>query len=146
MLTPLIELATLTDALYQAQLAKLHKLVEAERKLRRDLDALETHQRANLALPDAQLCAPRQIGADVLWQGWVSRSRQELNRQLALVLAQKAQMMRTLRSAHGKRHAAKELLKDAQSEHRHRRDAKRNHQEQSLLLLKSHMGRQTSCL
>lgn len=133
---PLADLADLTDALYQVELAKMHGLAAHEGKLRADLAALDQHHKQNLTLPAAQLFAPRHIGADVLWHGWVGRSRTELNQKLALVLAQKAQMMKALRRAHGKYQAAKQMREDAQSKQRIRLNEKRDQQEQNLLLLK----------
>ena len=137
---PLADLADLTDALYQAELAKLHGVAAQESKLRADLIRLDQHQKQNLALPAAELFAPRHIGADVLWQGWVGRTRTELNQQLALVLAHKAQMMKALRRAHGKHHAANQIWEDAQRARRKKRTEKRDQQEQGLLLLKPYQG------
>ncbi len=137
---PLADLADLTDALYQAELAKMHGLVAQERKLRADLAKLEKHHKHNLTLPATQMFAPRHIGADVLWHGWVGRSRLELNQKLALVLAQKSRMMHALRRAHGKHLAAEKLLENARIEHRKRIDDKRDQQEQNLLLMKGYQG------
>ena len=55
----------------------------------------------------------RQIGADVLWQGWVGRTRESLNIELAQILAQKEYMKSALQRAFGKQAAAKELVADA---------------------------------
>jgi hypothetical protein len=137
---PLADLVDLNDALYQAELAKLQGLTAQEGKLRADLARLEQHHQQNQSLPAEQLFAPRHIGADVLWQGWVGRTRTELNQKLALVLAQKSQMMNGLRRAHGKREAAKQLLHDARAKHRTRLNEKREELEQGLLLLKPYMG------
>ncbi|VAV97075.1 hypothetical protein MNBD_ALPHA07-649 [hydrothermal vent metagenome] len=137
---PLADLVNLTDALYQAELAKMHGLAAQESKLRGDLIKLDQHQKQNMALSASELFAPRHIGADVLWQGWVGRSRTELNQQLALVLAKKSQMMSALRRAHGKRHAAAQLRKDALSARRKKSNEKRDQQEQNLLLLKPYLG------
>jgi len=137
---PLADLVDLNDALYQAELAKMQGLAAHEGKLRADLARLEQQHKQNLTLPATQLFAPRHIGADVLWQGWVGRSRTDINQQLALVLAQKAQMMKGLRLAHGKHQAAKQLLEDARTEHHSRLNEKRDQQEQNLLLLKPYQG------
>ena len=137
---PFADLVDLTDALYQAELAKMHGLAAQESKLRSDLAKLDLHHKQNMALSASEFFAPRHIGADVLWQGWVGRSRAELNRQLALVLAHKAQMMKALHHAHGKRHAASQLLENAQSERRKKINEKRDQQEQNLLLLKPYQG------
>ena len=137
---PLADLVNLTDALYQAELAKMQGLAARESKLRADLAKLDQHHKQNLTLPATELFAPRHIGADVLWHGWVGRTRTELNQQLALVLAQKSQMMKALRSAHGKHQAADQVLEDARISRRKRFNDKRDQQEQSLLLLKPFQG------
>lgn len=106
------ELAQLTDALYEAELNKMRLINAREARLRRDLAELENLRRRNQDLPTTQLNSVRQLGGDVLWQGWLARTREDLNTQLALVLAQKANLQAGLRRAFGKHVAAKEMLKE----------------------------------
>lgn len=126
---PLKDLAQLTDALYQVELAKMSALNAQEARLRQQLAELEERRLSSQTLPDAQMTGLRQIGADVLWHGWVSRARQDLNVQLAQVLAQKARMTTALRRAFGKQLAASEMLDAARNEARQDR-AKRAQQAQ----------------
>lgn len=107
---PLKDLAQLTDALYQAELSKMHDINSREASLRQQLADLEDLRHSNAAIPPNDMHKVRQIGADVLWEGWVSRARADLNTQLAQVLAQKAHMTVALRHAFGKQNAAREML------------------------------------
>lgn len=134
---PLNDLANLTDALYQAELSKMREVNAREASLRHDLAELESLQRSNMALPQADLHTVRQIGADVLWEGWVSRTRADLNMQLAQVMAQKARMTTQLRRAFGKQIAAAELLRKADDEKRQRREKRRWQNQDDLQLMKS---------
>ena len=107
------DLANLTDAIYQAELQKMVVLNQKEAEIRRKIADLENIRRDNLQLPSNDLNAVRQIGADVLWQGWVGRTRESLNIELAQILAQKEYMKSALQRAFGKQAAAKELVADA---------------------------------
>lgn len=135
---PLEDLAELTDALYQAELAKVRELAQHENALRRDLQELETHRVQSLALPDAHLHGVRQIGADMLWQAWVGRTKAQLNIQLAQVLVQKAALTKALRRAFGRQSAAAGLLSEARHAHRASHEKSRNLQEEQLQLLSQH--------
>lgn len=104
-------------ALYRAEQARLGTLLRREAELRRTLADLDRHRRDNLGLPPADLHGARAIGADILWQGWVGRSRRALNIELAQVLAQKAERMGALRQAFG-RTAALDSLREAATQER----------------------------
>ena len=108
----LSDLMKLTEALYQAETAKMQDLLLQEARLRQDLARLEEYRRANRDLPDADLHGVRQIGADLLWQGWVGRGKADLQTELARVLARKGQMIGQLRHAFGKHQAATRMLAD----------------------------------
>lgn len=109
---PLGDLVGLTDVLYRAEQTKLRELSEREGQLRRALITLEERRKATASLPATQLDAIRQVGADLLWQGWIGRNRAGLNRQLALCLAQKARFLTNLRRAYGRHLAAQSLHDD----------------------------------
>lgn len=106
----LTDLTKLTEALYQAETAKMQDLLQQEAKLRQDLVRLEEHRCDNRNLPDADMQGLRQIGADLLWQGWVGRSKVNLQAELARVLGRKGQMLGQLRRAFGKHQAATKVL------------------------------------
>ncbi|MDT8325884.1 MAG: hypothetical protein RQ750_00665 [Roseovarius sp.] len=108
----LSDLTKLTEALYQAETAKMKDLLSQEARLRQDLAQLEEYRRSNRDLPETDLQGVRQIGADLLWQGWVGRNKAELQSDLARVLGRKGQMIGHLRRAFGKHQAATRMLAD----------------------------------
>ena len=134
---PFEDICALTEALYQSELNKMSALNAQETALRRDLAQLDEMRRENQTLPEADLQGVRQIGADVLWQGWVSRKREELNIQLAQVLAQKERMKVMLRQAFGKKLASRELHDKAQSDEQKARSKKAWQTREDLQLLKA---------
>ncbi len=105
-------LGRITDALLAAEQARLRDILQREAQLRRALGDLDRHQRNNLALPAAELAAPRALGADIVWQGWVGRTRARLNTELAQVLVAKAGHMAGLRRAFGRSVAMDQLIND----------------------------------
>ena len=112
------QLGQITDALLAAEQAKLRDIVQREAELRRALGDLDRHRRDNLALPAADLAAPRALGADLVWQGWVGRTRARLNTELAQVLVAKAGHMAGLRRAFGRSVAMDQLISDAEAPQR----------------------------
>lgn len=134
---PLRDLASLTDALYRAELTKVEKLNAREASLRRDLAELEMRRRTSRNLPHTELAPVRQIGADVFWEGWLSRTRADLNTQLAQVLANKAHMMAGLRRAYGKQAAAAALLEQSEKAKNQRSEKQRWQSLDALHLMKS---------
>lgn len=97
-------------------LAALHQITRARYEQRRQsfakLVAEETALRAELArldgmnhIPSSSQGAPAQmhsIGADVLWRGWLGRTKTALNMRLARVLAVKEGHLMEVRRAYGK--------------------------------------------
>ncbi|MFK7939524.1 MAG: hypothetical protein AB8B82_09105 [Roseovarius sp.] len=108
--TKLGQLTKLSDVLYETERVKLHRVIEQESKLRWDLARLDAARDNGSTLPTAEMDMLRRVGADVQWQAWLGRKRAELNRQLALVLAQKEIMMPKLRLAYGRKMAADHIL------------------------------------
>ncbi|MFX0542054.1 hypothetical protein ACEWPM_010025 [Roseovarius sp. S4756] len=136
-MSDLHQLKRAMDAAYQAAQATVQDIVRQEAELRKELSELEVKRVAARALPQKELAAPRAIGADLLWQGWTQRTRQELNIQLAQVLVRKAEKMNALRQAFGKAEAVSKLIaheKTARCKRAQGRDAERD---QSLVLLRA---------
>lgn len=123
------DLKNLTDALYRVEQQKLAKLSAKESELRQKLSELEQHRRNNTSLPANEFLGLREIGADVLWQGWVIRTRQNLMVELAQVLAQKAGMRPALQRAFGKQMASAQIHADEKTRHLQNQ---RFHDEQSV--------------
>lgn len=108
----LIDLVDMTEALYRSEQTRTRDLQQRETDLRQALNRFETSYKSSLIVSSDQLDPLRQIGADVLWQSWLGRNREELNRQLALCLAQKAHHLTELRRVFGRHVAAQSLLDD----------------------------------
>ena len=131
------ELVELTGVIYRAEQNRVRELQHQEARLRSAIARLEDHRKSAMALPAVQLAPLRQIGADIAWQGWVGRNKEELNRRLALCLAQKSRLMKGLRRAYGQHSAAESLLHKDRLMTQKRSDQKSNEQEQANNLLRS---------
>lgn len=70
--------------------------------------------------------AMRALGADLLWQGWLTRQRSEINTQLANLLVQKAALMDALRLAFGRSQVAATLVTNARIEAKAKRNKLNN--------------------
>ncbi|MCQ0091828.1 hypothetical protein [Roseovarius sp. M141] len=112
------QLKQATEAAYQAEQAKLRDVLRQEADLRHALVDLDEKRRAARALPADQWAAPRAIGADMLWQGWTQRSRQDLNVQLAQVLVSKAEKMAALTQTFGRAEVVSALLEQQKAARR----------------------------
>lgn len=102
---------------YDQQRQTFAKVVAEENRLRDELariNALDHSGRAQTA----GLSEMKVIGADLMWQGWLTRSKTELNMQLACVLAIKAQEQTKVRQAFGKVSALKELFETEETKRR----------------------------
>ncbi len=71
----------------------------------------------------------RLLGADTLWQGWLSKRRGEINRAIAMSRAKQAHSMATARLAFSRDEAAKNV---SQQEKQARRTKKAAHEETQL--------------
>lgn len=127
----------LTDALYQAQLAKLQDVLTEEQTLRGALADLEAGQKHVRHLDAPGLGQMRQIGADIIWQGWVDRRRRDLQAQLARCLVRKNRLMGHIQKAFGRKSAADQMQADARSKAAAGRTLRQVLEDQNLLLLKA---------
>jgi hypothetical protein len=132
----MIQLKHAMDADYQAQQAALQDVVRQEADLRRALAELEELRVEARTMPADQLAAPRAIGADLLWQGWTQRTRQDLNVKLALILVQKAEKMSALRYAFGRAEAVNNLIAQEKTARRKAAQGREVERNQYLALLK----------
>lgn len=141
MMNKFAELTAVTEAQFQAEQAKLRDILVLEKKLRDEAAMLEQQHAKARETYHADVAGSRVYGGDVLWQGWVSRSRRTLQIELARVLMQKGQMIRVLQRAHGRKLASEEIAQAAGEEHRARREKMQIELEQSLKL--ADMARKT---
>lgn len=112
----------LTDAFYQREVVRLRGLRDEEARLREALARLDAQAHAARHLPDDALGGVREIGADMVWHGWLARHRVTLQHELARVLARKEHAMPAQRHAFGRLEAARALGAQAQAVARHRQD------------------------
>lgn len=131
------DLVRITAAARRVEEARLQRLAEEEAGLRAELAALDAARRESCALPDSDLAAPRSVGSDILWQGWVNRARRQLQVRLARVLARKGDTLRDLRKAYGRGDAAEALSLKARQADRDARQKAQIAQEQALVILRS---------
>ena len=113
-------LCDVSDALYQREVARLRALRDEEARLRAALAKLDAQASAARELSDEALRGVREIGADIVWQGWLARHRATLQSELAQVLARKEHAMPAQRRAFGRAEAARALRAQARVEARTR--------------------------
>jgi hypothetical protein len=131
----------LTDALYQSQLSKLQDVLSEEKTLRRAIAELEARQK-NVSQPHAPgMGQMRQIGADIIWQGWVDRKRRELQAELARCLVRKNRLLLNVQKAFGRNLAAEKMQADARTQGEATRRLRNMRQDQALLILKAAQNR-----
>ncbi|MFO7759395.1 MAG: hypothetical protein R6V26_13145 [Roseovarius sp.] len=109
-------LGEVTEALYRAEVVRMQHLVTQENRLREALARLDAKQAATRALPDTELDGLRQIGGDMIWQGWMGARKAELQSELARVLGRKGQMIGKLRRAFGKAQAVDRMTAAARAQ------------------------------
>jgi hypothetical protein len=102
------DLARITDAVFQGQLAGLQRLAAEETIIRDTLSSLEMARKENISIVDPNI-EIRAIGADLLWEGWVVRQRIALNMRLANLLVQKDALRGQMCKAFGRAKVAEAL-------------------------------------
>ncbi|NIZ60474.1 hypothetical protein DL239_05730 [Sedimentitalea sp. CY04] len=105
------QMAAVTEAQYLREHAKIKPILDEDAALRGKIAKLdaqikETRQQAE------NDHAMRALGADLLWQGWHSRTRRQLNIELAQVTARKLKAMDQVRKAFGRKHAVQTMADD----------------------------------
>ncbi|MCD1625037.1 hypothetical protein K7H22_03400 [Seohaeicola saemankumensis] len=118
------EIAQLMDLVFQQRLSFNQKLVQEEATLRHALVRLGNADFANTSCK-TEHHGMRAVGADLLWQAWLTRHKIEMNTRLANVLARKEISSTALRKAFGRSQAADAIRDQFQVEaklNRQRRD------------------------
>lgn len=116
-LSDLQKLQMATKVAYQQRQQSFQKVVAEEARLRQELQRLTgLDQQAREQFSHNQNM--RAIGADVLWLGWVGRSKTAVNIELARVLAVKEHHLSEVRKAYGKRLVAEQLLDQHEADNR----------------------------
>ncbi len=114
----LAQMKAVTNALYLREHAKVKPILDAEAQLRSQIEMLKTQIADSRPIAE-ESHAIKALGADFLWQKWHTKSRRELNQQLAQVTAQKFKAMDTLRASFGRKHAV-ETMEDHEKDMRRR--------------------------
>ena len=104
----LAQMKSVTNALYLREHAKVKPILDAEAQLRSQIEMLKTQIADSRPIAE-ESHAIKALGADFLWQKWHTKSRRELNQQLAQVTAQKLQAMDKLRASFGRKHAVETM-------------------------------------
>lgn len=117
------QMAAATQALYLREYRNVGTLLAEEAELRAKLSRLDTRiaQNRNAEADNPMM---RAVGADILWQGWTTRARRQLNIELAQILARKSAVMDRVRVAFGRQQAV-EFLRAAELSDRRKRITKR---------------------
>ncbi|MFT5796710.1 MAG: plasmid stabilization system protein ParE [Candidatus Azotimanducaceae bacterium] len=95
-------LVGLMEIQYHHSRQSLQQVINEETQIRRELTVLQnhTHSARQLGLNDEP--EMRAMGADILWERWLERSRAKLNVELARVLATKEMHITRVRRSFGK--------------------------------------------
>lgn len=109
----LAQMKAVTNALYLREHAKVKPILDAEAQLRSQIEMLKTQIADSRPIAE-ESHAIKALGADFLWQKWHTKSRRELNQQLAQVTAQKLQAMDKLRASFGRKHAVETMAEQEQ--------------------------------
>jgi len=102
------QMAAVTEAQYMREHAKIKPILDEDAALRGKLAKLDA-QIQETRQQGEQDHAMRALGADLLWQGWHSRTRRQLNIELAQVTARKLKAMDQVRKAFGRKHAVQTM-------------------------------------
>ena len=110
-----VQMAEVTEAVYINEFQKIQVILAREASLRRSLAQLRNQRNA------AGSEQMRAIGADLSWQTWVERSVQQLNMELAQVMARKLESLDRVRKAFGRNEAVRQLAQKSAVDQKKRR-------------------------
>ncbi|MEM6939019.1 MAG: hypothetical protein AAF943_01080 [Pseudomonadota bacterium] len=106
---------SVAQAQYEQERRSFAQILLEERRLRAEVQRISDLDTPLMQTPET-LGDMRAIGADVLWRGWLSRSKSAINQDLARILARKTRHQDQVRRAFGKLKAIEKLIADAKSE------------------------------
>jgi len=114
------ELVEASAAIYAREQQKLAPILKREARLRADLQRLDAHDDA----ARAQCNIMAAVGADIAWNAWLAGAREQLNRELAQVLALKESRLGTIRKAFARHSVAQQTVARIAKAERKSRDAR----------------------
>ncbi|WP_227269261.1 hypothetical protein [Roseobacter weihaiensis] len=103
------EIEQLLALKFQKKQGAVSKIILQERRLRAQLSRLDEQARTAETSQHQYLQA---IGADVIWNAWLGRTKTSLNLELAQVLAQKEMLLQDARKDYGKLLVSRELMQN----------------------------------
>lgn len=109
----LASLRALSQAVQDADAAKLRDIKAEEARIRAQLAALDNRNREARDMPWSEKMHHHRLGGDLLWQVWVGQKRRDLQIQLAQCLARQGSAKRALQKSFGKQAALRELHQSA---------------------------------
>lgn len=112
------QLGRAAEAQYHQEHARIRDVLEQEASVRARLARLDAQVAQARAASQEAVMPMAAIGADMLWQAWVERTRRELNIELAQARARKLAAMGRLRTAFGRKSVIAQLQDRARSEAR----------------------------
>ena len=104
------DLCRITEAAFQADLARMRALTAEEAGLRASLADLDRQLRESLAGAAGEETSWRVLGADEAWRKWLMRRKSEVNMQLARLQVRKAEAIETLKRSFARRQVSGEIL------------------------------------
>lgn len=113
------QMAAATQALYLREFRSIGSILVEEAELRAKLSCLDARIAQNKGV-ESETHMIRVVGADLLWQGWTTRTRRQLNIELAQILARKSTVMDRVRIAFGRQQAVGFLRATEQSDRKKR--------------------------
>lgn len=102
------DLRVVTEIAYQREQQKLGPVLQQEARILQQLTRLD-RQLAEVKTQGAQTDGYKVTGTDLLWHGWESATRRQLNIELARLRSQKLSAMDDLRRAFGRKQAVADL-------------------------------------
>ena len=115
--TRLSDLSIVTETMFQKKYQLLHPVLKAEAHIQQQLARLDS-QVEQVRRASSQTEGYRVTGTDVLWNGWESSTRRQLNTELARARAQKLAALEELRRVFGRKQAIENLISDLRAERR----------------------------
>ncbi len=112
----LSDLQRATDAVFQKNYQTLRPVIEAEARVQQQLASLNS-QVAEVRRDSASAEGYQVTGTDILWNGWESATRRQLNTDLARLRAQKLAAIEQLRAAFGRQQAIRSISDQYRQEH-----------------------------
>lgn len=102
------------EALYLREYERIRAVLEEEARITAQIARLDD-QVFRIRTEGTGDHGYRSVGADILWQGWESRTRRQLNSELARARAKRLSMMDALKRAFGRKQAIAQIARDEKS-------------------------------